>query len=214
MILARIPPSPRLLSRRVVSALLVLALSVSTLGGCVAGGPRSTEQQDPGEDFAVLGKLAVRGPAGSFSARFSWQQTGELFALELWGPFGQGRRRLRGSFDELVVLNGAGQVLVEGPSREVLERSVGIALPLQSLRFWIQGLPDPSLPVQAVGRDPAMRALSSFEQAGWAVRITERFDGLEPSLMSSKRPKRISAIGEGYEIRLVLNRWGVPDSAY
>lgn len=203
-------PRPRG-ARRIVALLGGAVLLAVALSGCVAGGWRSDRRGDAGEDFAVLGKLAVRGGRDSFSARFSWQQTADRFALELWGPFGQGRRRLRGTADELVVLNGAGQVLAEGGSREVLERSVGFALPLQSLRFWIQGLADPALPVRAPVRDPLTRALRSFEQAGWAVAVTERLDGAG---MEPDRPRKIIANGMGYEIRLALNRWGVPDAAF
>lgn len=179
---------------------ILLLLAVLALAGCVS----RPVIQVPAADFQISGKLAVRGPGGNVSARFVWAQTGERYELEIWGPFGQGRRRLRGDDDRLQLLDGAGALLLEGPVGEVMRTQLGWELPLGSLRHWVQGREDPGLPVAEIDTDQA-NLLRRLGQNSWLITYPEYGD----QAGMATRPRRLVARGEGYEIRLAISRWEV-----
>ncbi|MEM1433168.1 MAG: lipoprotein insertase outer membrane protein LolB [Pseudomonadota bacterium] len=180
--------------RRLIFCIVLPAL---VLAGCVSRAPAPPPDQSG--DFTVIGKLSVRGAGDPVSARFRWDQLGPDFTVELWGPFGQGRRRLAGSDGKIDLLDGQGGILTSGPAAEIMRRNLGFELPLDSLRYWIQGQPDPALPVQSLAADPNRTAAVSFRQSEWLIELLERDpDG---------RPRRVRASGRGYEVRLALSRW-------
>ncbi|MEM6708954.1 MAG: lipoprotein insertase outer membrane protein LolB [Pseudomonadota bacterium] len=175
---------------------LLLAAAL-TLSAC-AGRPPALQTA---ADFSANGKLTVRGAAGNLSARFAWQQLGDAYDVEVWGPFGQGRRRLQGNPAELKVLTGDDRVLLSGPPEDIVEQSLGFALPLAALRYWIQGQASPDYGLSAVQRDAVSGELSSFEQAGWRVAFADR--------ELSGRPKIIKLNGRGYQVSVRVSRWVV-----
>lgn len=183
------PPGSRLTFFALVLALL--------LAGCVS----QTTSLPPirAENFTVMGKLSVRGTDNPVSARFRWEQLGADFVVELWGPFGQGRRRLAGSDGMVDIMDGTGSVLTRGPAAEVMRSNFGFELPLESLRFWIQGRPDPRLAVLPVAADPGTEPTRRFRQAEWLIELLDE----DPE----GRPRRLRASGRGYEVRLALTRW-------
>ncbi len=173
-------------------------LAFALLGACVT--PPTTVDLGAGA-FLVSGKLAVRAPEGNWSARFRWVQDAAVYDIELWGPFGQGRTRLRGDALRMRVLDGRGQVITAGTPAAIMQQELGTQLPLLSLVHWAQGRPDPEWPVASGQRDASGRYVG-FEQSGWQVRLasyTETSDGA--------RPQRLEAENGPYRATVLFNRW-------
>ncbi|MCZ6855428.1 MAG: lipoprotein insertase outer membrane protein LolB [Gammaproteobacteria bacterium] len=153
-----------------------------------------------GTGFGLRGKLGVVDGSESYSARFLWQQTGEVFGIDLWGPLGQGRVRLEGD-GEHIVLSKGGEVLARGKHDEVMRTRLGWTLPLNVLPSWALGQPDASLGVAAQEYDDEGR-LVAFEQLDWRVTFGQfRLIG-ERSL-----PRRITARRGDYRVRLIISTW-------
>ncbi|MGI9325409.1 MAG: lipoprotein insertase outer membrane protein LolB [Pseudomonadales bacterium] len=182
------------------TGLLVLVLT-QILGGCVSA-PKP-QLRGP-SDFLVSGKMAVRAPEGNFSARFRWIQTGGSYDLELWGPFGQGRRRLAGNHQTLSVLDGRGELLLRGAPGQVMLEQLGFEVPLGSLAFWIQGLPDPQQPQSRLSRN-AQGEVAGFRQASWDV----AYPSYVEASADRRLPKRVEAVNERYQVKLAISRWDV-----
>ncbi len=184
-----------------IGAGVLALLLVQTLGGCVSA-PKP-QLRGP-SDFLVSGKMAVRAPEGNFSARFRWIQTGGSYELELWGPFGQGRRRLAGNHHTLSVLDGQGQLLLRGSPGQVMLEQLGFEVPLGSLAFWIQGLPDPQQPQSRLSRN-AQGEVAGFRQASWDVAYPSYID----ASADRRLPQRVEAVNERYQVKLAISRWDV-----
>src|SRR5271155_4012939 len=85
------------------------------------------------------GRAAVAVGTQGWQATLNWQQHGESTEVHLSGPFGVGALLLKRGPDGLS-LNGA------PPSDAVLaqlQERLGFELPLDHLRFWLLGAPDP-----------------------------------------------------------------------
>ncbi|MFK7915724.1 MAG: lipoprotein insertase outer membrane protein LolB [Pseudomonadales bacterium] len=155
-------------------------------------------------DFRIIGKLSVRSSDSSAAGRFIWVQSAERYELEIWGPFGQGRRRLQGDEQTVRLLDGGGQLLLQGPVAQVMRAQLGWELPLGSLRHWVQGRPDPARRLANIDQNSNGRA-QKIDQESWQISYPEYF---EPAEYGGK-PRRLIARGEGYEIRLAISRWEV-----
>ncbi|MEM1230002.1 MAG: lipoprotein insertase outer membrane protein LolB [Pseudomonadota bacterium] len=152
------------------------------------------------------GKLSIRGAGRPVSARFRWQQRGERFDLELWGPFGQGRRRLTGSPGSLTLLDGSGRVLASGPTEQVMQSQLGWSFPIGQLRFWVRGRPAPGSPVTAVEKRANGQFLA-FDQSGWTLSYP-RYEAAE-RLLREPLPSLIDASDSRFQLRIALSRWDV-----
>jgi outer membrane lipoprotein LolB len=85
------------------------------------------------------GRAAVAVGSQGWQATLNWQQLDESAEVHLSGPFGVGAMVLRQTPAGLS-LNGA------PPSDAVLSQlqdRLGFALPIEHLRFWLLGVPDP-----------------------------------------------------------------------
>ncbi len=198
---------PRLASKRLV----LLAFFAGLLAGCA-----SLPQPGPAGGFVLRGKLGVVDARDSFSARFLWQQRDDEFAIELWGPLGQGRVNLTGRDGIIALREGDGTVIDSGPPDDVMRRHLGWSLPMAVLPAWVRGGPAPGHRVSGRVVDEDGR-LTGFRQLGWTVEL-ERFRPVEggrvpvsagpgPAAPEAVLPHRITASRGEYRVRLAVSDW-------
>jgi outer membrane lipoprotein LolB len=201
---------------RALMSLSLLGLVGLLLAGCAATPPAPPSGAPAVDDFELAGKLAVVDGANSVSARFRWRQTDDRFAIELWGPLGQGRLRLEGDGRTLRVLDAAGGVLTEGPHEAVMQRELGWTLPLAVLPDWVRGRPHAGMAATAEKTDDVGR-LVGFRQLDWSVelgrwspapatRATAAQERVEQQALP-ERPARISASRGQYRVRVAVSDW-------
>ena len=201
---------------RTLAALLMLA----TLGACttiqVAPLPEGMTDQPPAnwtarsaslgqlDHWKLSGKLAVRQPSDSGTAIINhWIQDGEAYDLALSSAFlGMGSTRLKGvpGFIELTLPNG--DTYHSGEPESLVEAATGWQLPLESLTWWIRGLPSPGSDYRLLFDEQG--SLAIIRQDGWEIRYDrwQAFLSSYPAL-----PARITALKEEKRVRLVVSDW-------
>ena len=150
--------------------------------------------------FQLSGRVAVAVGQQGFNADLRWTQRGTRTRMVLSGPFGAGATEVSDAGGALSVLTARGQHLGNTAARAVLERQLGFDPPLASLRYWILGVPDPSLPA-SVTVDASQR-LSRLKQAGWSIEYRAYTPvGVEwlPRLLTVKRA--------AVRLRMVVDAW-------
>lgn len=155
-------------------------------------------------DFRLRGKIGVRdqSPNGaSFSASFDWIQAGDAFAIELWGPLGQGRTRLAGDNETLTVTDAHGVTLAGESPEALMQEQLGWSAPVNVLHHWVRGRLAPGRLANAVDRDAAGR-LTRFKQLGWAVELSRWRESAAGPV-----PGRIRATRHGCRITVVCKEW-------
>jgi outer membrane lipoprotein LolB len=157
------------------------------------------------DHWQASGRIAVRTAQDGFSAHFDWRQAGARAELGVRGPFGAGAAHLSVGPESIRVESGNEPPLEVPAPFEALEPQLvarlGFPLPLESLRYWILGVPAPS-PV-AIGAAPA------FDQAGWHV-VASQFEAVEQA--PGSLPVRLELTRGATRIRVIVDRWqvGVP----
>ncbi|MDB6085750.1 MAG: outer rane lipoprotein LolB [Gammaproteobacteria bacterium] len=150
-------------------------------------------------DWQLDGRAAVAVGTQGWQASLNWRQSGSGAELHLAGPLGVGALVLKQT-PEGVSLNGA------APSDAVLaqlQERLGFALPLDHLRYWLLGVPEPGSAFE-LARNDQDRA-QQLTQAGWTASY-ERYMPVEGDWL----PARMVLSREGVRVRIAVDRWEGP----
>ena len=180
---------------------LKVLLSSMMLSGCAVVAPLG---EGLAPDFRLRGKIGVRDQSptgGSFSASFDWIQAGDAFAIELWGPLGQGRTRLAGDDETLTVTDSHGVTLAGESPEALMQQHLGWSAPVSVLRHWIRGRLAPGSEANAVHRGAAGH-LTGFEQLGWAVELSRWQQSAAGPV-----PGRVRATRDDRRITVLCREW-------
>jgi len=189
---------------------LVLGLALS-LGGCVTAPPRPTPAVSPWEQsrsrlqelthFELKGRVGVVAGNDGFSAALEWQQQGAHSTVALNGPLGIGGLQIVRDGPSLTVRNSRGQLLDSEAARAELASKLGFEPPLDSLRYWLVGVPDPAQPAQEL-LDGADQRLLALDQDGWHIVYGAYVPGAGGWL-----PQKLTLDRGTVRVRVVVESW-------
>lgn len=144
------------------------------------------------------GRAAVAVGTQGWQATLDWRQRESMAEVHLSGPFGIGAMVLRRTA-EGISLNGA------PPSDAVLEQlqeRLGFELPIDRLRFWLLGVPDPSAAFE-LQRNDQDRALQLI-QGDWTIDY-DRYMAVDGDLL----PAHLVMNREGVRVRIAVDHWNL-----
>jgi outer membrane lipoprotein LolB len=145
------------------------------------------------------GRAAVAVGTQGWQASLNWRQHGADAEVHLAGPLGVGALVLKKTPDG-VSMNGA------PPSDAVLsqlQERLGFEMPLEDLRYWLVGLPNPDT-ASALQRNDQDRA-QQLTQDGWTVDY-DRYMPVKGDLL----PARLVMSREGVRVRIAVDHWDGP----
>lgn len=151
--------------------------------------------------WALTGKLGVKAPESGASFGIVWDQDGGDYQVRVRGPMGQSAALVRGD-ERRVVLERAGRSPLVGSDVQALMReALGWDIPVNALKFWIRGLPDPSFEVES----------AAYLEAGWFGKLVQLDWHVELSRYRDVEglalPGRIRARRDDVTLTLVVTRW-------
>jgi outer membrane lipoprotein LolB len=156
--------------------------------------------------FHLEGRVAAAVGTEGVNASLDWTQHLARGELNLRAPLGFGSVQIVRDGDSIELASSRGDLLTGRLAEAELARQLGFALPLDSLRYWVLGAPDPALP--AVETPNASGQLTVLEQGEWRVEYAEYRAFGEGELQASL-PRRMALKREGVRLRLVVDRWTV-----
>lgn len=163
-----------------------------------------SEQLKEFDRWELSGKLAVKQPSDSGTAVINhWIQDGDAYDLALSSSFlGMGRTRLQGVSGFISLTLPDGETYRSGDPEALIAAATGWQLPIESLVWWIRGLPGPDGDFRLLFDETDQLAM--IRQQGWEIRYDrwQTFISDYPAL-----PARITAIKEDKRVRMVVTRW-------
>lgn len=151
-------------------------------------------------NWGFTGRIALRGNDDGFQGGLHWEQRRDYFDARVSGPLGMGTVRIAGDAGAVRVTDKDGaETRLYDPEQD-LQRLYGWQIPIESLRYWALGIPDPRFPADTQFADDG--TLTTLAQAGWQVRIDRYREG-GGQLM----PRRLKASRESSQVTLVIDRW-------
>ena len=153
--------------------------------------------------FTTQGRIGVVAGKDGFSGHLRWVQDAARSTVSLEGPLGVGGVRITDEAGQLTLTTPSGAALDSQAAHDELVRRMGFEPPLASLRYWIQGVPDPATP--ATETLDAQGHLGALVQGGWTV----TFSAYLPTA-AGFLPQRLSVERETVRLKLVLDGWQSP----
>jgi len=152
------------------------------------------------DEWEFSGRIAVKTATDGFNGKLRWSQDKNEFEVTASGPLGAGAVRIEGD-GRSVTLTDKDGVTTELEDAELeFHYRYGWTIPLQSLRYWALGIPDPSGPADTIIDENGQ--LMSLAQRDWSVTFSRYADG-GGQLM----PKVLTAENSDTRVRLVIDYW-------
>jgi outer membrane lipoprotein LolB len=196
-----------------------LAVLLVTLGGCAslpAGWPfaQAPDGSAPAQTTAthaarvraveawrLAGRIAVQRDDQGVSAGLDWQQHGTRFDLRVVAPLNGGTFALAGDGETVTLVTPKGERFSAASAEALMQAHLGWMLPVSGARWWVRGVPAPTVAVSQAYFDDAGR-WTDFEQAGWRVSILDYVAAGDLSL-----PRKLYLHQAGLEVRVVVKSW-------
>jgi outer membrane lipoprotein LolB len=195
----RLPSQPMVLRAAVVAAAAVLLL-----GACAPLTPQppsAVKLPRVQDSFEVSGRLSARHGSSALAANFHWQHAGERDELELASPLGQTIALLSGDGATARLKSADGRVLDAENWTRLTQEGLGWPLPVDGLKFWIQGAARPGAAFSAEANDEGRASV--LRQDGWSI-VYQAYVQTSGDVW---RPSRLTAEYPEVELRLVIDRW-------
>lgn len=148
--------------------------------------------------FELEGRVSVIAAEEGLVAGWVWRQRATRTQVDLKGPAGLGARRWQ--FEA-----GADGSLDSGALADwrSWEKTLGVALPVTSMRYWLLGVPHPSKPAEETVLAGESR-LAALSQDGWEVRF---LDYAQVGSAGVALPSRLELTREASRVRVVVRAW-------
>ena len=145
------------------------------------------------------GRLAITGKNDAWSASVNWVHTVNDEKIKLAGPLGQGATFIQLSGNLVTIDRGDNKPLTSTQPELFINQQLGLFVPVQSLRYWVVGVPEPS---SRYNLTP-----TGFTQAGWLIdyKQTQPVD-------SRVMPYKISVSNEQLKLKLIIDQWVLNDA--
>ena len=169
----------------------------------VAGWPARRALLQSRAQFTAQGRIGVVAGSDGFNGRLRWIQDGTRSTVSLDGPLGVGGVRISDDAGVLTLNTPSGEALDSQAAHDELVRRMGFEPPLASLRYWIQGVPDPGSP--STETPNAGGYLGSLVQGGWTVSFGAYMQTTDGAL-----PQKVTVERGTVRVRLILETWHSP----
>ena len=170
---------------------------------------RQSRLQDV-DTWELKGRLAMRADDDGWHASLRWQRQQDRHVIDLSGPLGKGHVRLNQDASGARLRDNEQQTHYASTARQLLYETTGWDVPLDSLNYWVLGLPAPDSPNRWELDDGGR--LKTLQQAGWEIRfLGYRRHGdydLPKKLFIQRNPAGADST-QMLEVRLAIAQWTV-----
>ena len=188
-----------------LAALSLVACSTTPPHSFVADPVKKWEQRKSNlsniNHWLINGRLALINGHESWHLSLKWQRQADKYVLDLSGPFGTGHAQLTAAKGNVVLVDAdQNYFYADGPDR-LLQDVTGLTIPVKSLLYWINGIPDRNVKVDSQKLD-AYGRLAELKQSGWDVHFKQYIDVEHYEL-----PQKIFIDGFNLKVKIFIDEW-------
>lgn len=152
------------------------------------------------EYWSFEGRFALTGEREALSANISWEHSPGADKIKLSGPLGQGAIVISLAGNVVTIDRGGGDVQSSTQPESFINQQLGMFVPVRSLRYWVVGLPEPSLNFKDTD--------IGFNQAGWLSEYMQMQSVTEDRTM----PRKMTVMNGQVKLKLIIDRWDINDT--
>ena len=153
------------------------------------------------EGWHIKGRMAVVNGSEYWSINLDWQQSDDTYVIFLNGPFGAGKIKLAGSRHGVILTDGDNNMFFAKDPDTLLYEQTGVHMPVNSLRYWVLGLPEPEMVHQHFFDEQGR--LGELDRAPWQIKF-KRYTNVN----NLQVPDKIFITqGEDVSVRMIIADW-------
>jgi outer membrane lipoprotein LolB len=137
----------------------------------------------------LKGRVAGKSNNEGFSSGVQWKQLENNFVIDLFGPLGRKVAVITSQQGSVQLKTSKGESFVAKDPEELMQRLFDYSLPVNGLRYWLLGIPDPKQSHALLDLDKYGR-LKHLKQAGWLIDYNDYHGGnpILPALIHISNP--------------------------
>ncbi len=169
--------------------------------GTSAPWPERRPQLQALAHFQLKGRVALSASGNGFNANLRWSQQQARSQIALEGPLGVGGMQIIANGSDLDIVTPHGERISNEAAHAELNARLGFDVPIERLRYWVLGAPDPQQPSEE-SVDASGQHLASLVQDGWHI----DYDAYT-SAAGQTLPARMTLQREAVRVRLLVEDW-------
>lgn len=146
------------------------------------------------ERWSFEGRLSITGRTDSWTANIDWQHGVDKEKIKLSGPLGQGATHIELGKGVVTIDKGDGKAQTSNQPETFINQQLGLSVPVQSLRYWVIGLPEPT--------QNFVETATGFKQAGWLIEYKQM-----QTVKTTTMPYKINVTNEQVKLKLIVDEW-------
>jgi outer membrane lipoprotein LolB len=153
------------------------------------------------DEWTLTGRIALSAEEEAWHASVHWTQRGDYYRIRIRGPLGAGAMELAGGPQGVVLRTSKEERFSADAPEELLRKMVGWSMPVSGLRYWLLGISEQGVAIDAMQLDVGGR-LESLHQEGWAIDYLgyQQVAGLQ-------LPTKVYLQNAPVSARIVINQW-------
>lgn len=159
-------------------------------------------------DWVLNGRVAIVNGDESWHLSMDWQRHGDKYILDLSGPFGAGHAQLTATADGVILVDSDKNFFYADSPDRLLREVTGVRMPVQSLLYWMRGIPNWNTAKQKESIDEFGR-LQQLQQDGWRVRFKRYVD-----VDAFEMPQKVFIDGHDLKVKLFVDEWDLKSRAF
>lgn len=148
----------------------------------------------------MTGRIAVSNESDSWHATLQWIEHPEHYTINIIAPMGQGGARIQGNGKEVILRSDEGKVSHAKTAEELLIRHTGWRVPLEGMRFWARGLPEPDQP--NTQKLDSSGHLAELTQSDWLIEFM-RYRRVNNHVL----PGKVFMNTADLKVKIVIDKW-------
>ena len=149
------------------------------------------------------GRISLVTDEEAWSGQLYWQQNeASNYFIQFSAPSGQGAMQLLGSDESVELRMANGKSFQARDADTLLRQETNWELPIESLWYWVRGLPDPKLPVKTTLDQQGL--IQDLQQNDWHIQY-KRYQQYDDHYF----PRKIVIQHQDMKVRLIVTQWTV-----
>ena len=151
--------------------------------------------------FEASGKMGFSNGQKGGNANLQWAQAGDNYRINVYGPFGSGSMNIEGQNGRVLLTSAEGKVYHASTPEELVRKELGWEIPVNGLRYWLQGIAAPGTPPSHVAKDSNNR-LARIVQHGWTVDYEDYQE-----VQGKAVPYKMQLQNGDIRLKFIFNQW-------
>ena len=152
------------------------------------------------QTWKLKGRVAGKSNNEGFRAGVQWNQLQHNFVIDLYGPLGRKVAVITGKQGNVQLKTSKGESFEADDPEKLMQNLFGYSLPVNGLRHWLLGIPDPEQ-VHALLELDDLGHLKKLNQTGWLIEY-KRYHNGAPAL-----PSLINISNPTLDANIKIDRW-------